>query len=103
MKYILLNTENKPSIMPDPYDDSLLILEDLGTARAHVEDYEGLGYTSLMIVPLDRRLMDLIEQAAEFIDVALYELGDFEGVGEDEEELDEINNLSDELYELLGD
>jgi len=93
MKYILLNTEDKPGIMPDPYDDSLLICDDLDQARSLIEDYEGLGFTNLMIVPLDRRLMDIIEQAAEFVDIALFEL--------DLDE-DEYEDLNIDLYNLLG-
>jgi hypothetical protein len=102
MKYILLNTESTPAIMPDPYDDSLLILDDLDMARAHIEDYEALGFTYLMIVPLDRRLMDLIEQAAEFVDISLFQLDEFEKDDLEKDDIEEINTLSDELYELLG-
>ena len=98
MKYIILNIEGTPSIMPDLYDDSLNIFEDFEVANYQLLNYKDLGFEHVMIVPLDTRLMKLVEEAAEFIDVTLYELGEFDKLEENEEK----DTLADNLYQLLG-
>lgn len=95
MQYVIIESFNEAISLVTESNGDTAIWEDYKDAQV-ISKYCQNG----IVVPLAPDLMDIIEEAVGFIDVALFELGEFEKEsGPDGEDIDTIEDrLSNLLY-----